>query len=127
MPRFVWPFCRVLRRPRRYYVRDGSSCSDASNATVALVHRRGINGARTACTFTAMTPVDANTFAYTESCQDLGRPEQYENTGTMKLLSPTSLWLDWDGTDGKGVTMTHCPQPSMPEPWRDTDLSSFIE
>lgn len=112
-----------LQLQRGFYVRAEEGCARASNATLALVHKTGINGARTACDFTALTPAGPNTFGYTERCEEIGGPEPFENTGTIEVLSITSFRQSGEGWQ---QVMTYCPQSSLPDPWATNDISDIL-
>lgn len=112
-----------MQLQRGFYVRADASCAQASNATLALVHKTGINGSRSACDFTALTPTGPNTFRYTERCEEMGGPEPIENSGTIEVLSVTSFRQT--GEDWQQI-MTYCPQSSLPEPWATNDISDIL-
>lgn len=47
---------------RGYYVASDVACSEASNATVALLPRDGVGGARDFCAFINIEPVEPSTY-----------------------------------------------------------------
>lgn len=112
-----------LQLQRGFYVRAEEGCARASNATLVLLHKTGINGARSACDFTALTPAGQNTFRYTARCEEIGGPEPVEYSGTIEVSSITSFRQtseDWQ------QVMTYCPQSSLPEPWATNDISDIL-
>ncbi len=107
-----------------FYVDSGVPCAQASNATIALVRKTGINTSRVSCTFTSITPVRQNLLSYTETCTDISDPVPYASSGTLELLGPTRFHLERRGWE---TTKDYCPQSEMPEFWRHNDLSSMLE
>lgn len=106
-----------------YYVEETAGCADASNATLALLHARGMNSARTFCEFTAVTQRAGNVYDYTERCTEISSGEVYDNAGAFELLAQDRLRLFGEGWE---VVMVYCPQASLPEPWRDNDISDLL-
>ncbi len=108
---------------RGYYIDAATPCAQASNATLTLVHRSGINASRVACEFTSVTPSGPDTYAFTESCTEIGSSEPFTNAGTIVLMSPTRYRVQGEGWQAE---MNHCPQPALPEPWRSNDISDLV-
>lgn len=108
---------------RGFYVDAEVGCANASNATLALLKKDGLNSARTDCTFTGFTEQGDGTLAYTETCTDITAGDSYDNEGRIEVLGPDSFRLSGEGW---GTTFVHCPQPDLPEPWRDNDISDLL-
>lgn len=106
-----------------YYVDATVGCANASNATLALLHKTGLNSARTDCTFAGFTATGHNIHHYTERCTDITSGEVYDNEGDIELLTEDSFRLFGEGWE---VTMVHCPQASLPDPWNSNDISDIL-
>ncbi|MEZ5798916.1 MAG: hypothetical protein R3D63_16455 [Paracoccaceae bacterium] len=107
-----------------FYVDSTVGCANASNATLALLHRTGLNSARTDCTFTGFTAIGHNIYRYTETCTEIPTGTSYDSTGNIELLTAESFRIfaeDWE------TTMAYCPQSALPEPWRDNDLTDLLD
>ena len=113
---------------RGSYVDAGVGCANAPNATLALLKKDGLNSARTDCVFTGMIDQGGGILAYTETCTDIdyspdgsgGQP--YDNEGQMQILGPDRFRLFGEGWE---TIFAHCPQPELPEPWRNNDISDW--
>ncbi|MBC7158966.1 MAG: hypothetical protein H5U21_02830 [Porphyrobacter sp.] len=113
-----------------FYVPADIACSDASNATLSLLRRTGINTSRVPCDFTAVEPLGGNRFRVTERCSSggpaWGTPEEVStSTATYAIATPTRFRIESEG--GHAVTMQHCPQGELPDPWRSNDIADIIE
>ena len=66
------PGVRVATLPLEpgYYVASDTPCGKASSATVSLLRRTGIGGARDFCEFTAIEQTGSSTYRVTQSCQE---------------------------------------------------------
>lgn len=110
---------------RGFYVRTDATCGTASNATLALVRRDGI----TSCDFTSIERIGESRYRVKESCAVRGAPpghehERDESTQEYEILSETRYRLTFEY--GETVEFNFCPQDSLPEPWRDNDISDLI-
>ncbi len=108
---------------RGFYVDAEVGCAGASNATLALLKKDGLNSARTDCVFTGMTDQGDGILAYTERCTEITASETYDSEGRMEILGPDRFRLFGEGWD---VTFAHCPQAALPDPWRDNDISDLV-
>lgn len=106
---------------RGYYV-EGGDCARASNATLTLNTGDGLNGARARCTFTRIEQVGARRYDVTERCVHL-RGEEEERALSITVEDQTSYTL---GVDGSTWHSKHCPQESLPEPWRSNDIGRHL-
>ncbi len=109
---------------RGFYVRDGTPCAQASNATLLLHGSAGINGAHEACEFTRIEQTAPDTFAATQTCRDIAGGEAETATLTYGIASPTAFTVRSEEY-GWQYTAEHCPQSSLPDPWRDNDISDL--
>ena len=121
----------MARLPLRlgFYVASDVSCAGASNATLLLLHRDGINTSRVPCDFERVEQVDAGRYSVTTRCVEggaaWGTEEQVDiSTSTYEILDETSFRTISE--DGWETTARHCAQSSLPEPWRDNDISDIL-
>lgn len=115
---------RVSELPlkRGFYVASDTPCEHASNATLLLLRRDGIGGARDSCDFTHIERVGATTYRVTERCGDLMDPGDSENyVVTWEIPNDTSFSTERE--DGWPRSARHCEQSRLPDPWRDNDIS----
>lgn len=106
---------RSLPLRRGFYVASDTPCNQASNATLRLVTREGINFARDICTFRKIEKTGATSYRVTESCAD--EPQAYE------IPNDTSFTVTYEG--GSQSSARYCAQSSLPDPWRDNDISDI--
>lgn len=110
---------------RGFYVAADTPCDAASNATLSLLRRDGIGGARDFCGFTGIDRTGPSTYSVTASCRDL----QDEGLGYITVAI-------YELHDEASFTATHengwvhqarrCPQASLPEPWRAADITDVL-
>lgn len=113
---------RNLPLKRGFYVASDTACGQASNATLKLVHRDGINASRTVCEFRKIEKVGPNSYRATEACSDIQSsdpPDVRVVTYTLKADTAFTTKSEHGGERGA----RYCPQSSLPEPWRDNDIS----
>ncbi|MCW5579942.1 MAG: hypothetical protein KIS72_01170 [Luteimonas sp.] len=108
-----------------YFVSADTPCAQASNATVTLHHGKGINSARTACEFTRIVKTGDDTYAVHDACTELMSGSLEESDMRITLSGPTAYAVRYEGGD-EDFPFRHCPQPELPEPWRDNDLSDLL-
>lgn len=114
---------------RGFYVTEGTACGQASNATLMLVRKRGINTSRVPCDFKKIEKTGPNSYRVTESCSEggaaWGTEEQISTSvSTYEILNDTGFTVKSDG--GWESSARYCPQPSLPEPWRNNDITDLI-
>lgn len=106
---------------RGYYVVSDTPCSEASNATTALLRRDGIGGAHDFCAFKAVERVSADTYRVTQACADLQSTSLPETTvATYALLSDTHFISK--RADGREYNARYCAQAVMPAAFRANDI-----
>lgn len=113
-----------------FYVSSDTACANASNATLMLVRRDGYNGARYSCDFKTVEKTDATSYRVTEQCSELGgfggdSPEPW--TSTVRYEVPNDSRFTARQDDGSASAARYCPQSSLPEPWRDNDISDIVK
>ena len=115
---------RVSELPlkRGFYVASDTPCDHASNATLMLLRRDGIGGARDSCDFTQIERVGETTYRVTERCGDLMNPGDGEiYVVTWEIPDDSSFTTVRE--DGWSNGARHCEQSRLPDPWRDNDIS----
>lgn len=112
----------ILPLKRGYYVAQDTPCAEASNATVTLLQRQGMGGARDFCTFEEITKISADMYRVAQACadfQDGAAPEHivstYTLTGDTQFVSRRE--------DGWEHRARYCAQSDMPPDFRDNDIS----
>jgi len=107
---------KSLPLKRGFYVASDTPCNQASNATLLLVTREGINGSRDVCKFTKIERSGALIYRVTDSCS--------ADTATYEIPNDTSFNVKYEGGSEKSARF--CAQSSLPDPWRDNDISDII-
>ncbi len=102
---------------RGYYVRADATCAEASNATLQLVRRDGIGS----CGFTRIESLGAGRYRVHEFChpRDPAEPHDYFLKGDSSYRTVADEIDEY----GQPTEFRFCPQRSLPEPWRDNDIS----
>jgi len=113
-----------------FYVASDTACGNASNATLMLVRRDGYNGSRYACDFKTVEKTGATSYRVVEQCSELGgfggdSPEPW--TSTVRYEVPNDRTFTARQDDGSASAARYCPQSSLPEPWRDNDISDIVK
>lgn len=115
----------ILPLQRGYYVASDTPCAQASNATLLLLRRNGIGGARYFCEFRRIEQTGPTSYVVEEACADFQEDDaktqylQYEVVNNDRFL-----------TKDRGVTVLdarYCAQSELPPDWRNTDISSETE
>lgn len=109
-----------------FYVVSDVACEQASNATLLLVLRDGINGSQDSCDIRTIERIGSTRYRVTEQCAALQAGSGDAHTHSV----------DWDIPDDVSFTSTsdagwqrrarYCEQSTLPAPWRDNDLSGLI-
>lgn len=120
----------ALPLPLGFYISDGESCGSASNATLMLLHKTGFNTSREPCEFSRIEQVAPNAFQVTQSCSDNGEAwgretTFYEVVSQVEVAGEQSFRLTYDA-GSVPVDWQYCPQSSLPDSWRDNDISDLI-
>ena len=115
---------------RGFYVASDTSCGQASNATLSLFVGDGFNGSRDSCGFRKIEKIGATSYRVTEECSSGGEAwgsEEQKDTSiaTYEIAANTIYKRKMDG--GWESSARYCAQSSLPEPWRDNDISEFIK
>lgn len=116
----------TLPLKRGFYVSTDTPCDQASNATLLLVTSEGINGARTICTFRTIDQIGRDTYRTTEACFDIQGDEPPDTRDATYTLEGDEKFTV-RSEHGWESRARYCPQSSLPEPWRDNDISDLID
>jgi hypothetical protein len=112
---------------RGFYVSSDIPCAEASNATLLLLRRDALSGARDICRFERIERLGPTTFRIAESCAALFSEEVAEETSivTWEILGPDSFRRVSD--NGWTSEARFCEQSSLPEWFRDNDIRDLID
>jgi hypothetical protein len=110
---------------RGFYVMSDTSCGEASNATLMLIRRGGVNWARSACDFQAIEKAGPTSYRATVACTDIQRGEIESSTYLFEIPDATQFSYGTEDSDYR-THFRHCEQSSLPDPWRDNDISDLI-
>lgn len=106
-------------------VEQGRECANASNATLLLIGPRNFNVSQVGCSHTGIEQHGDRTFVLDMECDPIQGDRSYQNRETMRIDSRTRFTLIDAETDNPRSTFQHCPQPQLPEPWRDNDIDDI--
>lgn len=113
-----------LKLQRGFYVASDTACGQASNATLALLHREGLNAAREDCVFGEVKRLGDGRYRVTEQCSEIGTGESARYVVEWQMLSTWSFRRRLE--NGTVVEMRWCEQSTLPEAWRDIDLDDGL-
>lgn len=119
------PSAAELTLRRGFYVASDTTCGEASNATLALLHRKGLNAAREDCVFDEVRQLAKDRYRVTEQCSEIGTGESVRYVVEWQVLSTRSFRRRLE--NGTVVEMRWCEQSTLPQAWRDIDLDEAIE
>lgn len=104
-----------------YYVDSDTPCSKASNATVSLLGRDGIAGARDFCTFEKIEQTGLRTYRVTQSCKVFRDTSPPEVSVVIYTFVDESRFTS-RRERGWAYSARYCSQSSMPPQWRQNDI-----
>lgn len=115
----------VLPLQRGYYVASDTPCAKASNATLLLLQRHGVGGARDFCEFKQIDQTGPEIYQVHEICADLQGSDPQSRTVHYRIVANTRFVVG----DHNGVVLDarHCPQADLPATWRNTDIRAEVE
>lgn len=105
----------ALPLKRGFYVESGTACGQASAATLFLLDKTSLNGQQDSCTFKKIEQTGANSYRVTEACEGGTSIASYTVEGETSFRSTSD--------NGRNITARYCTQSSLPDPWRDNDIS----
>lgn len=111
---------------RGFYVASDTPCGQASNATLTLLRRDGFGGSRDFCEFAKIEKAGAASCRITEKCGDLQAGPDSEFTQAVAWEIPGDTQFRRKTDSGWESSARYCAQSSLPEPWRDNDISDLI-
>lgn len=106
---------------RGYYVASDTPCGEASNATVLLLRRNGIGGARDFCEFQRIERIGPGDYRVVEACGDLRDEAPPESSVASYRLSGDEAFTIVDA-HGRAFAARYCPQADMPAAFRANDI-----
>jgi hypothetical protein len=112
---------------RGFYVASDTPCAQASNATLALIHREGVNGARDGCTFEAIEQIGPTSYRVTQTCSAFGGGGDGQETSIVVYEIPDETRYTARSDSGWVQDARYCAQSSLPDPWRDNDISDILQ
>lgn len=104
----------ALSLRRGFYVREPSTCAQASAGTLVLFSGRGISPVETECRVTQLRR-QGNAFDIRQDCRDL-RGGHRIATG-LERITPTQPGFE-RLADGQVTAWRYCPQAQLPSPWQ---------
>ncbi|MCQ3934796.1 hypothetical protein FBQ88_08265 [Gammaproteobacteria bacterium PRO2] len=107
---------------RGFYVSSDTACEQASNATLGLLHARGLNGSRTDCVFESAEMLGKARYRIVEQCTVIGSGERLRTSVIWEVLTPESFQRTEES--GWQSRMRYCEQQALPEDWREIDLEA---
>ena len=115
----------ILPLQRGYYVANDTPCAKASNATLLLLQRHGVSGARDFCEFKQIDQTGPEIYQVHEVCTDFQGSDPQSRTVHYRIVGNTRFVV----SDNNGVVLDarHCLQTVLPAAWRDTDIRAEIE
>jgi hypothetical protein len=110
---------------RGFYVMSDTSCSNASNATLLLIHRAGMNGARDACVFESIEQIGPTSYRAVMMCRNLQGQGPELATNVYEIPDAAQFIYGTKASDYRSH-FRYCEQSSLPDPWRDNDISDLV-
>lgn len=109
---------------RGYYVASDTPCSEASNATLMLMQRDGIGGARDFCGFLRIEQIDTSAYRVVEECVDFQGSDAATGIAVYQINSANNFTVT--NEQGWRSSARYCEQSSLPSPWHDEDISDLL-
>jgi hypothetical protein len=109
---------------RGFYVNAQATCQTASNATLILVTKDGMNVSRIISRFRKIDKIGPTTYRVTEVPEDLSGQAGSPVTNTYEVPNATTFRLK---NPAGAFEFRFCPQTSLPSPWRNNDIRSLIQ
>lgn len=97
-----------------YYVLEGEDCATANEATLALVHAKGINTPELLCEFELATEVDPEVWQFAAHCEHVEQREPYLNEGNIEITDDDAFRFNDGVVEGRYV---YCAPESLPAPY----------
>jgi len=116
----------TLPLQRGFYVASDTACEAASNATLLLFRGDGFNGSRDGCDFKTIEQTGPQNYRVTEHCADFQAGPDSATTQIVDYRLSDSTRFTSKSNDGWERDFRYCEQSSLPEDWRDNDISDLI-
>lgn len=110
---------------RGFYVTTDTACGKASNATLLLLHAGGMNGARTVCDFESIEETAPANYRVVAACKDIQYGEIERTVYHYEISDSAQFSYRTEDSDFRSG-YRYCEQSSLPDPWRDNDISDLI-
>ena len=111
---------------RGFYVASDTACEAAANATLLLLREDGFNGAHDSCDFVAIEQTGPQHYRVTERCVDLQAGPDGSSQQAAIWDIPDEVTFTSRNDSGGERSFRHCEQASLPDPWRDNDISDLL-
>jgi len=115
----------TLPLERGFYVTSDTACSEASNATLLLMRGNGMNGSREACDFTSLEQAGPTSYRAAAVCTQTQGRSAGSQLWVFEIPDRTRFRYGNVGSSHQRY-YSYCAQPSLPEPWRDNDISGLL-
>lgn len=110
---------------RGYYVASDTPCDQASNATISLLRRNGVGGARDFCEFRQIEQTGPATYRVTQACREL-QDDIPPETSIVIYTMPNDTSFTAQHEHGWTHSARYCDQASMPPAWQKNDISDVL-
>lgn len=107
-----------------FYVASDTPCGQASNATLSLVRRNGMNVSRMSCDFKKIEQTGPARYQVTEECKELTQGTSETDVRTYEVANDSSFKSLLP--DGTSYQARYCAQSSLPAPWRNINIGNQI-
>lgn len=105
-----------------FYVSSDTTCDKASNATLLLLQKEGIGGARYFCNFTKISKLDFKRFDVEEECVYFQSNDRTLNKNQYEIINTKKFIIS---NQGKNILIAnYCSKDQLPLPWRNENINS---
>ena len=115
----------TLPLQRGFYVASDTACGAASNATLLLFRGDGFSGSHDSCDFKTIERTGPQTYRVTEHCDDFQAGPDSATTQLVDYRLPDDTRFISKSNDGWERDFRYCQQSSLPQDWRDADISEL--
>jgi hypothetical protein len=110
---------------RGFYVMSDTTCGNASNATLLLIRSEGMNGARDVCEFRSIEQTGPTSYRAAVACEVIPGGAIEPSTYIYEIPDTAQFSFGTEGSDFRSH-FRYCEQSSLPDPWRDNDISDLL-
>lgn len=115
----------TLPLQRGFYVASDTACGAASNATLLLFRGDGFSGSRDGCDFKTIERTGQRNYRVTEHCADFQAGPDSVTIQVVDYRLPDDTRFISKSRDGWERDFRYCEQSSLPQDWRDADISEL--